>query len=75
MPEVEHKLAGIPGIDTVRPADSSLNRDGSRMVITASRADDLPEKVYRACVENNWVLTELRENSATLEDVFAELTK
>lgn len=71
--EVEKKLKALSGVQAVRV----LERDdsGARYEITAGKAKDLPEQVFRAVVENKWTLTELRQESATLEDVFSELTR
>jgi len=72
--EIEHALAAIPGVDTVHAVETD-NSGGSRFQVNAASSQDTAERVYFACVENRWVLTELRQDGATLEDVFAELTR
>jgi hypothetical protein len=47
----------------------------ARFRVGAEQMKDLPEQVFKTVVAKNWVLTELRPEGATLEDVFAELTK
>ncbi len=71
--DIERGLKALPGVTGVRV----LEKEGShaRYDILAAKAGDLPEQVFRAAVENKWVLTELRQDAATLEDVFSELTK
>lgn len=46
-----------------------------RYELTADKAQDLAEKVFNAVVSNKWTLSELRQESATLEEVFSELTR
>lgn len=72
-PEVESALAGISGVTTVESLESV--NGAARFRVTAGQTKDLPEQVFKAVVAKNWVLTELRSEGATLEDVFAELTK
>ncbi len=74
QPDVEHKLAAIPGVDMVRQLE--VLKDGStRLHLDSESAQNLSEKIFRCCVENGWTLTELRQDVASLEDVFAELTR
>jgi ABC-2 type transport system ATP-binding protein len=73
QPDVEHKLAGISGVDMVRQLEATPA--GTRLHVESEQAGELPEKIYRCCVENGWILTELRQDVASLEDVFAELTR
>lgn len=71
---LEHKLASISGVDTVKELEKS--KDGSsRLLVGSSGNSDIPEKIFRMCVDNSWILTELRQDGATLEEVFAELTR
>ncbi len=74
QPDVEHKLASIPGVDMVRQLE--IAKDGGvRLHVDSESGQNLPEKIFRCCVENGWVMTELRQDVASLEDVFAELTR
>jgi ABC-2 type transport system ATP-binding protein len=74
QPDVEHKLAAIPGVDMVRQLEI-LKDNTVRLHIESENGQDLPAKVFRCCVDNGWILTELRQDVASLEDVFAELTR
>lgn len=71
--EVEKKLSGIPGVTAVRATDSDNGL--VRYEIASEKVSDLPEQVFRTVADNRWSLAELRQETATLEDVFAELTR
>lgn len=75
QPDVEHKLASLPGVDTVRQVESSGQGTVRLHVESTSNVPDLAERIFRCCVDNGWTLTELRQDVASLEDVFAELTR
>jgi ABC-2 type transport system ATP-binding protein len=72
-PDVEKKLAKIEGVEEISVLDASGS--AVRYQVNGGKGVELPEKVFRAVVDNKWVLTELRQESATLEEVFAELTR
>ncbi|MCX7718165.1 MAG: ABC transporter ATP-binding protein [Candidatus Sumerlaeaceae bacterium] len=72
-PEVESALAAISGVTAVESLESV--NGAARFRVSAGQTKDLPEQVFKTVVAKNWVLTELRSEGATLEDVFAELTK
>ena len=64
-------LGQIPG------ALSVATRNGApdvRFALECGAAEDLREAVFRAAVERGWVLLELAEEKASLEDVFVRLT-
>jgi ABC-2 type transport system ATP-binding protein len=55
----------------------SLNRpvaDQARFAIECAPEVDLREAIYRQAVERDWVLLELHEEAASLEDIFVRLT-
>jgi hypothetical protein len=74
QPGVQQKLALISGVGNVRELDGASN-GYVRYQIEAEKSVDLAESVFRAAVDNGWTLTELRSGGATLEEVFAELTR
>ncbi len=61
-------LAGLPGVLEVRPMDGGLYR------IEHETDADPREAIFRLAVERGWVLTGLRQEAASLEDVFVRLT-
>lgn len=72
--DVENKLAAIAGVDLVRQVEV-IGDQAARYHIESEQAANLPERIFRCCVENDWILTELRQDVASLEDVFTELTR
>ena len=52
----------------------SAEGDGTRFVVETSQDRDLREAIFRLAVEQDWVLLELAEESASLEDIFVRLT-
>lgn len=61
-------LSRLPGVVGVRQTDGTL-------ILDCERGSDPREEVFRAAVENGWVILELaRERGATLEDLFVRLT-
>ncbi|MBN1295738.1 ATP-binding cassette domain-containing protein [bacterium] len=66
------RIHGVKEITVSRSGDDdrSSQRFGLRLVNGINPASD----VFRCAVDNGWTLTELRTESATLEDIFAKLT-
>jgi ABC-2 type transport system ATP-binding protein len=62
-------LERVAGVVAVQPAGG----DGS-FVLECERGADPREAVFRAAVERGWVLLELAQERASLEDVFVRLT-
>lgn len=71
--EVERKLGEIGGVDEVRHLDG--DDSVSRFRVVSKMPGDLAEKVFDVAVANKWTLSELRHEGATLEEVFADLTR
>jgi ABC-2 type transport system ATP-binding protein len=69
---VRGAFGAIPGITqvAVKPA-------GDWIVAEAfvDGTEDLGESIFRCAVSNGWVLSELRHETASLEDVFTQLTR
>jgi ABC-2 type transport system ATP-binding protein len=71
--EVQQKLAQVPGVQEVSLLDSE---DGcSRLRVIGGEPFQLAERIFETAASNKWPLSELQPESATLEDVFAQLTK
>ncbi len=60
-------LAELPGVSGVRPVDGAL-------ALKTRGAGDAREEVFRLAVARGWVLLELAERRASLEDIFVRLT-
>ncbi|MDD5674779.1 MAG: ATP-binding cassette domain-containing protein [Chitinivibrionales bacterium] len=70
---VQAKLRSIAGVSEVSVGAPA---DGYLPVVIAAEADvDLSETLFKCIVENGWSLSELKRESASLEDVFTQLTR
>ena len=63
-------LGGLDGVLALRRPDA----DRARFVLECDQDTDLREAVFRLAVERDWVLLELGEEAASLEDIFVRLT-
>ncbi len=75
--QVEPKLRALPGCKALRDLTAS-NDAASRYEITVAGADpdDSAESaIFRMTVENGWILTELKRETQSLEQVFQKLTR
>ncbi len=71
--EIHDRLGAIPGVHTV--AEDVSESGTQQYLITTDGAHDLRREIFRAAVANNWPLLELDRREASLEEVFARLTK
>lgn len=72
--EICERMENIAGVSKVTVLDKT--EDGIvRLRLSSNDHNPLAEKVFRAVVESGWVMSELVQESKTLEDVFADLTK
>ncbi|HXU44193.1 MAG TPA: hypothetical protein VN783_01600, partial [Thermoanaerobaculia bacterium] len=62
-------LAALPGIAGVR-----ATAEPGRHLLQVAADADAREAVFRLAVERGWVLLELAQERASLEDVFVRLT-
>jgi len=71
-PAIFDRLAGISG---VLRCTRVVSEDGSHAyAIDGAASTDLRKQLFRAAVDNRWSLLELSRESASLEDVFRNLT-
>ena len=70
--DVRQALAGLPGVSAV---DVEEVPGETRARLTCLQGSDPREEVFRAAVENGWILRELSREAVTLEDVFVRLTQ
>lgn len=71
--EAESKLtslSGVSGINILNAASDWLTAD-----VLSSTEDDLGETIFKCVVDNKWSLAELKRESASLEEVFTQLTR
>ncbi|MCP4202950.1 MAG: ATP-binding cassette domain-containing protein [bacterium] len=67
-PEAAAALAALPGVSEVESAGSDA------FEVHCSGGADPREAIFRTAVERRWVLLELTQSKASLEDVFVRLT-
>lgn len=70
--DVERALETLPNVDSIEREDRVDNR--KRYVITTQADEDLRPEIFNLAKRRNWVLYELREERARMEDVFHDLT-
>lgn len=70
--DVVEKLSRIPGVISVSELEKV--QDGYTRYLIKSRDNlDMGECVYRAAVENRWMVNEIRKEVLSLEDIFLKL--
>ncbi len=69
---LETKIKTLAGVSRVSVAPSGEWLDA---VIIAQDNQDIGEQLYKCVFENGWSLAELKRESASLEDVFTQLTR
>jgi ABC-2 type transport system ATP-binding protein len=67
------KLENLENVEKVEQIESNGD-DLKRFNLECTKGVDLREKLFRLAVENNWVLLEMRQEQASLEDIFRQLT-
>jgi ABC-2 type transport system ATP-binding protein len=68
--------ARLETLDGVRSVSQDPSESGTlQLTITTDGAKDLRRELFRAAVDNGWSLLELDRKEASLEEVFARLTR
>jgi ABC-2 type transport system ATP-binding protein len=67
-PEISAALAALPGVQAVDHAG------GAKYRLECEPETDPREELFRCAVTNEWVLLEMSEQRASLEDIFVRLT-
>ena len=70
--QVESALKRLPGVDEVQRQEPVDGR--RRFVVSVSGDEDVRPEIFELAKQQDWVLWELREQRARLEDVFHSLT-
>lgn len=68
--KVEQKLTELGSVASVE----AINQEEGRFEIQAQSDMSANEEIFRLCVDNNWVLTEMIPFETKLEDIFRDLT-
>ena len=69
--EIESKLEALDFVTSFKQVGTD---DGVFRYKISSQQDNIAEELFRFVVENRWSLTELRQETVSLEDVFLKLT-
>ncbi|MCZ6689446.1 MAG: ATP-binding cassette domain-containing protein [Planctomycetota bacterium] len=69
--DVAESLRSIPAVATV---EEQSGDEFSVYLLDAKGGEDLREAIYRKTVERGWTLRDLRMQTRSLEDIFAEIT-
>ncbi|NIN00025.1 MAG: ATP-binding cassette domain-containing protein [candidate division Zixibacteria bacterium] len=71
--DVQGKLARLENVENVERI-STEGDDLKKFTVDCTKGVDLRENLFRLAVENDWILLEMRQEQASLEDVFRQLT-
>ena len=71
--DVESKLASIPDVSGVNIINTAAPWTTADIIATSQ--GDLGEEIFKCVVDNGWSLAELKRESASLEEVFTQLTR
>jgi len=69
---VQGKLAAVPGVSsvTLQPAGNWLTAE-----VLSGAQEDIGEAIFRCAVQSGWSMAELKHETASLEEVFTQLTR
>ncbi|MBD3314808.1 MAG: ATP-binding cassette domain-containing protein [Chitinivibrionales bacterium] len=70
---IEGKLPSVAGVSTATVEADAGDYVEARVV--SEHNDDIGEALFQCAVNNGWSLAELRRETASLEDVFTQLTR
>ncbi len=70
---IENGLSAINGVSTVQLLD--LEPGWYSAQVKTSSKEDIGESLFRCAVDSGWSLSELKRETASLEDVFTQLTR
>ena len=68
--DAEQSIRAISGVESVSPVSRGEGKFSYQIESTA----DIREDLFRAAVNNNWVILELHREIASLEEIFRKLT-
>jgi ABC-2 type transport system ATP-binding protein len=70
---VQSKLAAVPGVTSVTAHPQSV--EWCTAEVLSSAHDEIGEAIFKSAVANGWSMAELRHETASLEEVFTQLTR
>ncbi len=77
--QIRAGLERLPGVISVKGEDGAQAHlsgpsDVSRFIVETDKDKDAREEIFRAFVDNKWVLLEMKKEAVTLEEVFHQIT-
>jgi ABC-2 type transport system ATP-binding protein len=69
--QIKAGLERLPGVLNIKGEDGN---ETHRFVVETDKGRDVREEIFRAFVENRWVLLEMKKEAVTLEEVFHQIT-
>jgi len=72
---IEPRLRALPGVTGLRNLGDGGGEGRFEVIASGTTGDSLEESIFRCAVENGWVLTEMRREAQSLEQVFQRLTR
>jgi ABC-2 type transport system ATP-binding protein len=70
---VQKLLGTVAGVERIEPLDDNGGRTSLQVVCSAGM--DIRGDIYRKIRETDWVLTELYQETQTLENIFRQITR
>ena len=70
---LESRLGAVDGVSSAAIQDSTAGWHSVN--IFAKAHEDIGERIFKCTVDNGWSLSELKRETASLEDVFTQLTR
>ena len=69
------KMEHVIDVQTPEEEEDEIAGNGiHRLIVSVEKGKDIKEDLFKCVVKNKWVLSELRSEGVTLEDVFKQLT-
>lgn len=72
---VNEMLASVSGVSDIRQVENGNGGEMVHVQVSYNFEADLREKIYSEIKKTDWVLMDFHQESATLENIFRELTK
>lgn len=71
----EHVKTAVEKLNGVDRVNMLIQNDTASLAVYPKNETDIREELFRMCVSNNWAVLELGMRKASLEDLFAKVTK
>jgi ABC-2 type transport system ATP-binding protein len=72
---VQGRLASVPGVSNVTLQQAAAAGGWFTAEVFSISKEDIGDAIFRCAVQNGWSMAELKHETASLEDVFTQLTR